>query len=331
MNRAMRIVITGGAGYVGSHAVARLQSAGYSPFVIDDLSAGHADALAPGIPLFRADIRDSAALCQIFAEVKPVAVMHFAGVTSVAASVRAPLHYFDQNVVGSVRLLETMLAARVSRFVFSSSAAVYGNPESWPIQEDARKQPESPYGENKWAVEQLLARLFQASGLSSVSLRYFNAAGAAEDLCERHQPETHLIPLAIDAASGRGPAVTVFGTDYPTPDGTAVRDYVHVSDLAEAHLAALNQTASVPGVHAFNIGAGRGHSVREVLAAVADALGTPVPSAEGPRRAGDPAVLVADIERAQRALQFSPKSSTLHQIVHDAVRSRTALGPTRES
>jgi UDP-glucose-4-epimerase GalE len=321
-------LVTGGAGFVGGHTVMALRRAlretesRANIVVVDSLEHGHADVVPDDVQLEKVDLRDAPRVRELFHRYPVRAVMHFAGLTSVAESVRDPGRYAEYNVRATTQLFEAALDAGVSRVIFSSSAAVYGAPTATPLVETAACAPVNPYGETKLAVERWLAQ--HADHLGSISLRYFNAAGASFGLRERHDPETHLLPLAIDAALGRHPALALFGTDYPTPDGTAVRDYVHVADLADAHVSALVFSEVQAGAHVFNLGAGRGHSVRDVLHAVAARLGRSVPYVEAARRAGDPPELVADITRAREALAFSPSRSDLSRIVADAATSRGA-------
>jgi UDP-arabinose 4-epimerase len=310
------ILVSGGAGYVGAHACKALSKAGWLPVTYDNLLHGHEEAVKWG-PLERGDILDRARLDEVISAHQPVAAMHFAALTSVAESVADPESYRRNNVEGSRNLLGALLDNGVTHFVFSSTAAVYGTPESVPIPEDATKFPINPYGETKLAVERMLEELAHEQGLTATALRYFNAAGADPDgeIGEDHDPETHLIPLALAAASGTGKPLTLYGDDYPTPDGTCVRDYIHVSDLAEAHVAALRSGA---GFRAFNLGTGAGASVREVLDTVEGVTGKAVPHWLGPRRAGDPAELVADPSRALAELGWKAGSSDLDTIVRTA-------------
>jgi len=315
-----RLLVTGGAGYVGSHALRALARAGHEAVVIDDLRAGRA-AFVGEAELIRADAGDPAAVADVLGRRGPFdGVLHFAASIEVAASLADPLAFYRNNVSASATLLAASLAAGVRAFVFSSSAAVYGSPARTPIAEDAPLAPLSPYGASKGMVERMLADAAAAHGLRVAALRYFNAAGADPDggLGECHEPETHLIPLALRAASGGGPALRLFGSDWPTRDGSCERDFVHVSDLADAHVLALEGLlAGRPG-GAFNLGTGAGHTVREVIAAVERAVGRPVPVEPAPRRPGDPAVLVADASRFRRAYGFAPRRSDLATIVATA-------------
>jgi UDP-glucose 4-epimerase len=308
-----RVLVTGGCGFIGSHMVRMLVEAGHAVTVIDDLSNGHQDTLPPGVRFVRGSILEAAQLSEALHDVGTV--YHFAGSIQVAESVRAPAAYHRNNVEASVALFEAMKKTHVGRLIFSSTAAVYApNRDALGLSEDAATGPASPYGETKLAVERALSDFpFQA-----VSLRYFNAAGAAFGLRERHEPETHLIPLAIAAARGTGAPLSLFGTDYDTPDGTCIRDYVHVLDLCSAHLAAHRRLGSLPH-RAYNLGGGVGTSVREVLHAVETALGKRVPHSTAARREGDVPVLVADIARARADLAFDPTHSSIGQIVQDAI------------
>ena len=264
------ILVTGGAGYVGSHACKALAASGYLPITYDNLIYGHREAVKWG-PLEVGDVTDRGTLNAVLERYKPKAVMHFAAFTYVGESVADPGKYYRNNVVGTLSLLEAMRDHRIERLVFSSTAATYGTPDSVPIFEDARQEPINPYGQSKLVAERMIADFSKAHGLRAAVLRYFNAAGADPEgeLGECHDPESHLIPLAMQAVSGQGPALTLFGDDYPTTDGTCIRDYIHVSDLADAHVRALNQLEHRQGLEAFNLGTGQGLSVREVLAAVA--------------------------------------------------------------
>jgi UDP-glucose-4-epimerase GalE len=317
-----RLLVTGGAGYVGSHALRALLRAGHEAVVLDDLRAGRA-AFAAGAELVRADAGDAAALSALLARRGPFdGVLHFAASIEVAESMARPLAFYRNNVSASAALLGASVAAGVRAFVFSSSAAVYGNPARVPISEDAPLAPLSPYGASKMMVERMLADAGAAHGLAWAALRYFNAAGADPEggLGECHQPETHLIPLALRAAAGTGPALRVFGADWPTRDGSCERDFVHVTDLAEAHVRALEGLlAGGPG-GAFNLGTGAGRTVREVIAEVERATGRAVPVEPAPRRPGDPAALVADPTRFQRACRWKPRLSDLPTIVTTALQ-----------
>ena len=313
------VLVTGGAGYVGAHGCKALSQAGYLPVVYDNFVHGHEEAVRWG-PLERGDTADRARLDEVFERHRPVAVMHFAAFTAVGESVADPGKYYRNNVGGTLALLETMAAHKVRRFVFSSTAATYGLPDQVPITEDQPTRPINPYGHSKQMVEQMLLDFEAAHGISSAMMRYFNAAGASPDgdIGEDHDPETHLIPLALDAVTGRRPALTLFGDDYPTPDGTCVRDYIHVGDLADAHVLALDYLAAGGATRAFNLGTGTGVSVREILESVRRVTGHEVPHVVGPRRAGDPPVLVADPSRARAELGWSPRLSDIDTIVATA-------------
>jgi len=315
------VLVTGGAGYIGSHACKALRLAGYTPVAYDNLSRGHEWAVKWG-PLEEGDTRDGARLREVLKRHRPEAVLHFAAYTYVGESVERPLLYAANNVAGTVSLLEACLEAGVPRVVFSSTAAVYGVPEAVPIPESHPRRPLNPYGRTKTFLEDLLADAFAAHGLASFSLRYFNAAGADEDADtgEAHDPETHLIPLALQAARGALPRLTLYGDDYDTPDGTCIRDYVHVSDLAEAHVLALKSLEKAPRAAACNLGIGRGFSVKEVVRAAAEVTGLPIPVEVGPRRPGDPPVLVADPALAGKELGWTPRFTDLHAILETAWR-----------
>ena len=312
--------MTGGAGYIGSHTAKALSRAGYEPVVLDDFSTGHREAVKWG-PLVEGSLDSADLISKVITDYKVEAVMHFAASLLVGESIAQPQKYFWNNVVNTLRLLSAMLATGVRHIVFSSSAAVYGMPAQVPIPEDHTLLPINPYGETKLMMERALHWYGVAYGLRSASLRYFNAAGAdAEgDLGERHDPETHLIPLVVQAALGQRQAVEIFGTDYPTPDGTAVRDYIHVTDLAEAHVLALKYLLAGGESVALNLGTGRGYSVREVIAAVERANGgRGLPYRNAPRRAGDPSVLIAAPGRANQLLGWQPGHSDLDNIVRTA-------------
>ncbi len=315
----MHILVCGGAGYIGSHAALALQRAGHRVTVLDNLSTGHAEAVRWG-PLVQADLLNPESLDAAFTAEPVDAVMHFCALSLVGHSVREPYDYYRNNVTGSLNLLQAMRRHHVNQLVFSSTAAVFGHPQSALIDEQHPTQPINPYGASKWMVERILQDAAAAYGLNSVALRYFNAAGAAPDegIGESHQPETHLIPNVLRGLLGTGPQLKVFGDDYPTRDGTCIRDYVHVLDLADAHLNALTYLASNPGHHVFNLGNGEGFSVREVIAAAERVSGQAVPFAMESRREGDPAVLVASSERARKELAWAPSRASLDQIIGDA-------------
>lgn len=318
----MNVLVAGGAGYIGSHCVRQLIAAGHSPIVVDNLVFGHRAAISPDIPFYRADFGDAAALEAIFAAHRIDVVMHFGAYCYVGESVTDPIKYYRNNVAAPLTLLEVMLRHGVRKFVFSSTCATYGVPDRLPITEDLPQAPINPYGQTKLDVENLLKSLARSHGLSFAAFRYFNAAGAAEDggIGEDHEPETHLIPLAIGAAQGLRPALQVFGTDYPTPDGTCLRDYVHVDDLSRAHIAAFAKL-DAPGTQLFfNLGTGTPTSVKEVIAAVEQVTGLKVPVNYAPRRAGDPPALYADAAKARNELGWVPKFQTIAPIVETAWR-----------
>jgi len=320
----MNVLVAGGAGYIGSHFVRLLVDQDIPVAVVDDLSAGYADAVPRSVPLIRADIGDREAMRRVLDEQEPFAVVDFAGLIQVGESVRAPDRYFRVNVVHTLALLDEIVRAGVKAFVYSSTAAVYGNPVHTPIDEDHPKQPINAYGASKLAVEHAANAYSGAFGLRVACLRYFNAAGAhpSGELDERHAPETHLIPLAIDAALGHGPPLTIFGDDWDTPDGTCIRDFIHVMDLAEAHLHALHALHERESSLTLNLGTGQGWSVREVLSTVEHVTGKAVPTVAGARRAGDPPRLVASVARAQQVLGWTARRTRLESVVEDAVRAR---------
>jgi UDP-arabinose 4-epimerase len=310
-----RVLVTGGAGYVGSHCCKALAEAGFEPVVFDNLSMGHAEAVRWG-PLIRGDMRDADALSSAMREARPEAVLHFAALALVGESTAHPERYYAVNVGGTLNLLEAMRLNGVAGIVFSSTCAVYGEPERVPITEDLPRRPINPYGATKLACEWMMDDFDRAHRIRSVRLRYFNAAGADPSavIGEWHEPETHLIPLVLDTALGLRPSISVFGTDYPTPDGTAIRDYIHVNDLAAAHVAALKHLVAGGASAAVNLGTGHGASVREVIRAVETVAGRPVAVEETGRRAGDPPVLVADPSRAESLLGWRAKSDLLTTV-----------------
>jgi UDP-glucose 4-epimerase len=310
----MRVLVAGGAGYIGSVVTAHLLSEGHEVTVLDDLSTGHADAVPEGARLADVGLHDSA---PVLAEVRPEAVLHFAAKSLVGASQQHPEEYWHVNVGGSLALLEAMRSADCRRIVFSSTAATYGEPDSVPIPETAPTRPTNTYGASKLAVDHMLTSYAVAHGFAAVSLRYFNVAGAAFGLGERHATETHLIPLALQVAAGQRASLSIYGDDYPTPDGTCVRDYIHVQDLSDAHLLAL--PAAAEGEHRiYNLGNGTGFSVQQVVEAVREVTGHPVPVEVAPRRAGDPAQLVASSDRIRADLGWQPQHRDLTGIVRDA-------------
>ncbi|MBT3350512.1 MAG: UDP-glucose 4-epimerase GalE [Nitrospinaceae bacterium] len=313
------ILVTGGAGYIGSHACKVLSGAGYVPVTYDNLSLGHRDAVKYG-PFVEGDLSDGERLRAVLSEYEVGAVVHFAANAYVGESVENPRKYFRNNVVNSLNLLEAMVDADVKHLVYSSTCAIYGMPDKVPIPEEHSQNPVSPYGESKRIVENMVRWFCEAYGLSCVALRYFNAAGADMDgdIGESHVPETHLIPIVIETALGKRTQMEIYGSDYSTRDGTAVRDYVHVTDLASAHLKALEYLIDGGSSDAFNLGTGQGRTVREIIQAVENVCGRTVPSKEGERRPGDAVELVADARRAKEILGWQPLFSELEQIVASA-------------
>ena len=323
---AEAVLVAGGAGYIGSHVCKVLAGAGYLPVVLDDLSAGHAEAVKWG-PLVRARVTDEADVAAALREHSIKAVIDLAGSIEVGESVRDPLKYYDNNASAKTSLLRTVHANGVTAFVFSSTAAVYGEPVEVPIPESHPKQPKNPYGWSKLMFEQILQDFHAAGGPAYTALRYFNAAGASPDgeIGEAHDPETHLIPRACLAALGRIPALQIFGNDYPTPDGTALRDYVHVMDLAAAHVLAVRRLLDGGACGAFNLGNGQGTSIGQILAAF-ETLGHKVPHEFGPRRAGDPARLIADSSPAKRELGWTPAYADVGAIAGSAYAWHASRG-----
>jgi UDP-glucose-4-epimerase GalE len=312
----VNILVTGGAGYIGSHTAAALEKSGHTAIIFDNLSAGHKWAVGSKI-LVEDDLADKLSIQRALRQHNIEAVIHFAAYTYVGESVKDPRKYFQNNAVNTLNLLDMMLDSGVKYIVYSSTCATYGIPEKLPIPEDHPQHPVNPYGESKLFIERVLHWYELAYGLRWVALRYFNAAGASGHLGECHDPETHLIPLAIDAALTRVP-LSVFGTDYPTEDGTAVRDYIHVDDLASAHIAALEYLLKKGACRAFNLGTGQGHSVREVLRTVEQVSKVTVPFRAADRRPGDPPILVADNRAATEVLGWTPQHSSLREIVESA-------------
>jgi UDP-glucose 4-epimerase len=321
----MRVLVSGGAGYIGSVVAALLVEGGHDVTVIDDLSTGHADAVPDGARLVKADLLNRAAVLDAMAPGFD-GVVHLAAKSLVAESAREPELYFRHNLGTALNLLDAMRATGVRRIVFSSTAAVYGEPDTVPITEDSPTRPTNAYGASKLAIDQLLSFAARAHGIAGMSFRYFNVGGAYGRYGERHTEETHLIPRILDVAAGRGEAVEVYGTDYPTPDGTAIRDYIHVEDLAHAHLIAMETVE--PGRHAiYNLGNGEGFSVRQVIEVTRAVTGQALPTVERPRREGDPARLVASSALARRQLGWTPRKPQLETIVRDAwtwMRDRAA-------
>ena len=330
----MNILVTGGAGYIGGTVAGLLAQNGHQTVVFDNLSHGRRDLLPPGIDFIKGELADRPALEKLFitakAQGRPFdSVLHFAALIEAGESMLLPEQYFRNNTASTLALLEAVLAHGPRRMVFSSTAAVYGEPEVLPIKEDARMLPTNVYGESKLLIERMLDWFHRIHGLRSASLRYFNVAGAAEDLegpggitrGEAHEPESHLIPLVLDVALGRRPSIHIYGNDYPTPDGTCIRDYIHVSDLADAHLLALNALETPAAAQSrliFNLGNGQGFSVLEVIESARRVTGHPIPAEIHPRRPGDPAVLVASSEKAIRELGWKPRYTQLDEIVRTA-------------
>ena len=313
------ILVTGGAGYIGSHTCKALKAKGYNPVTYDNLSSGHPWAVKWG-PLEHGDILDRGRLSQVIASYKPSAIIHFAALISVGESVENPEKYYRNNVMGSLTLLQTMREQGVDRIIFSSTAAVYGLPEVVPIPETALEQPINPYGETKLFVERIMRDFGRAYGLNWTALRYFNASGADPEgeTGEAHDPETHLIPIILEAIQGKRDRLTVYGTDYDTPDGTCIRDYIHVTDLAHAHVAALERLRHGGESCSYNLGNGSGFSVREVINAAQKVTGKIAPVNYGERREGDPSVLIADARRAMQELSWRPQISSLDEIIKTA-------------
>ena len=316
---AMNILVTGGAGYIGSHTCKALAEAGYLPITYDNLSSGHGWAVKWG-PLEKGDILDQDRLHQVLETYGPSAVIHFAAYAYVGESVEQPAKYYRNNVVGSLNLLEAMRANAVKQIVFSSTCATYGAPQRIPITEEHPQAPINPYGASKLMIERMLADFGAAYGIGSVSLRYFNAAGADPEgeIGEDHDPETHLIPLVLEAAAGERPHITIYGTDYDTPDGSCIRDYVHVTDLAQAHVLALTTLQGRRGASSYNLGTGHGFSVREVIRTARTVTGRSIAVKEGSRRPGDPSRLIADSARAKRELGWAPQYGKLEPVIATA-------------
>ncbi len=314
------VIVAGGAGYIGSHMVRMLQESGYQAVVVDNLATGHADAVRFGAVLREGDIGDTEFMRALLREHRPRCVMHFAAASLVGESMAEPAKYWRNNFVRTLNLLDAMLECDVKQFIFSSTAAVYGNPVEVPITERHPQVPINPYGNSKLAVEKALQDYGAAYGLRSITLRYFNAAGAHPDgsLGERHEPETHLIPLVLQVASGRREVIGRFGQDFPTRDGSCIRDYIHVQDLCSAHLLALRKLEQGAATTVYNLGNGNGHSVNEVIEAARRVTGHPIPVRDDPRRAGDPPVLVADAARARKELGWTPRHADIETIIAHA-------------
>lgn len=316
----MNVLVVGGAGYIGSHCVRQLVAAGHKPVVLDNLVYGHRQAVAKEIPFYEANLGDAEKVKEVLRREKIDLVMHFAAYCYVGESVNEPLKYYENNVSATLRLLGAMLEVGVKKFVFSSTCATYGVPSKLPILETLAQAPINPYGQTKLDVENILKALARAHGLSFAAFRYFNAAGASEDglIGEDHDPETHLIPLAIDAATGKRPALSIFGTDYPTPDGTCLRDYVHVDDLSRAHIAVFPKLEKAGEGRFYNLGTGKPFSVLEIVRAVEKITGLKVPTVEAPRRAGDPPALYADSSKARAELGWKIKFPDAESIIATA-------------
>lgn len=319
----MNILVTGGAGYIGSHTVQALLAKGHKVVIYDDLMKGHVDALPENndqAKFVLGDIADRELVTSVIKEEKVEAVVHFAAASLVGESQRQPAFYYNNNVAGTLALVDVLIATGVKKLVFSSTAAVYGEPEIMPITEDAALCPTNVYGRTKWMIEQLLADYSAVYGLNYVALRYFNAAGAMEGglIGEDHEPETHLIPLILQTALGQRPAIAIYGTDYPTPDGTCIRDYVHVCDLADAHVLALDHLLAGGTSRIYNLGSEQGYSVREIIAAAKKVTTLDFPVTEQARRSGDPAVLIASSRKISRELKWQPKHSAIVSIIRSA-------------
>lgn len=316
----MNVLVVGGAGYIGSHCVRQLIAAGHRPVVLDNFIYGHRTAVPLGVPIHEANLGDEPAVGQILRSEKIEVVMHFAAFCYVGESVTDPLKYYFNNTVATLHLLRAMLAAGVKKFVFSSTCATFGVPDRLPMAENLPQMPINPYGQTKLDIENALKSLAHAHGISFAVFRYFNAAGAAEDgsIGEDHSPETHLIPVAIDVATGKRPHIELFGTDYPTPDGTCQRDYVHVDDLSRAHIAVFDKLSAPGAQHFYNLGTGTPTSNRAVIRAVEKATGKPVKVIESPRRPGDPPALYADSTKARQELGWSVKFPDIDSIVASA-------------
>lgn len=311
----MRVLVTGGAGYIGSVITEELLNAGHEPVIYDSLLNGHAAAIPAGVPVVRGDVRDTTLVLRTLRDERIEGVIHMAGLIEAGFSVKYPEQFFSANVGGVASVCEAMCEAGVGRLVFSSTGSIYGNTGKIPFREDAPPHPENPYAESKLLAERMLATIAPARGLTCTALRYFNAAGATERNGEAHEPETHLIPLVLSAAERNAP-VSIFGTDYPTPDGTTIRDYVHVSDLARAHLLALTQEQ--PGLRIYNVGTGVGFSVRQVVTAAQEVTGVDFPIREEPRRPGDQITSVAGVERIKQEMGWQPRYTDVRSILASA-------------
>jgi UDP-glucose-4-epimerase GalE len=319
MHNTTSVIVAGGAGYIGSHMVRMLRDSGWRPVVVDNLATGYADAVRAD-EFRQGDIGDRAFMSEVIREFQPQVVMHFAASSLVGESMQHPAKYWRNNLLQTMSLLDTMLEHGVQQFIFSSTAATYGTPVQVPIPESHRTEPINPYGHSKLAVEHLLQDYSAAHGMRSISLRYFNAAGAHPDgsLGERHEPETHLIPLVLQVASGRRPFISRFGSQHATPDGSCVRDYIHVQDLCSAHLLALKALQAGAATNVYNLGNGLGHSVNQVIEAARRVTGHPIPMRDDPPRAGDPPSLVADAQRARSELGWTPQYEDIETIIAHA-------------
>lgn len=321
----MNILVTGGAGYIGSHTVRALQRAGYTPVIVDNLSRGHVESIPEGIDFYNMDIADPK-LVEVMKKHQIIGIMHFAAHSQVGESMQNPAIYYENNVVGSYHLIESARQAGIKHFVFSSTAAVYGEPEVVPIREDAQLHPTNVYGRTKLMIEDMLSDYSAIYGSTYVALRYFNAAGAdpSGTIGENHHPETHLIPLVLDAARGKREYITVFGTDYDTPDGTCVRDYIHVNDLASAHVLAMDYLRNGGQSQVFNLGSGNGFSVKEIIETAKAVTGIDIPVQYGDRRAGDPGTLIASSEKIKDLLGWNPQFSNVSDVIKDAWKWHTS-------
>ncbi|MCL2405455.1 MAG: UDP-glucose 4-epimerase GalE [Defluviitaleaceae bacterium] len=316
----MAILVTGGAGYVGSHTVAALVERGVETIVVDNMVKGHKQAVWPGVKLYEGDLQDVPFMDKVFTENTVTAVIHFAAFSLVAESVENPAKYYDNNVAGTLQLLKSMNKHNVKSIIFSSTASTYGNPEVIPVTEEATESPINPYGESKLAVERMLKWFDGAYGIKHVILRYFNVAGAHESakIGEDHEPETHLIPMILQTALGKRESFDLYGDDYPTPDGTCIRDYIHIMDLADAHILALQKLENEPTSALYNLSSGSGFSNKEILEAARRITGIDIPVRFAPRRAGDPPVLVASSDKIKRELGWNPTRTHIDNIIRTA-------------
>jgi len=316
----MNVLVIGGAGYIGSHCVRQLIEVGHRPVVLDNLVFGHRLSIAQEVSFYEGDLGDESLVSKILTDEKIDIVMHFAAFAYVGESVIDPLKYYENNVAKTILLLKAMIASNVRKFIFSSTCATFGEPDELPIHESLPQIPINPYGQTKLDIENMLKALAHSGEMSSAAFRYFNAAGAAEDgsIGEHHDPESHLIPLAIEAAVGKRPALKIFGNDYPTPDGTCLRDYVHVDDLSRAHIAVFDKLEGEPKFLHYNLGTGRAASVKEILTAIENVIGLPVPCEDAPRREGDPPSLYADSTKARTELGWLPKYIDIEEVIKTA-------------